>query len=161
KPASAASSPDRLPSKPSAGVRLFLLAVWAACLLAALGFVGICGSNIPWMDEYDLVPVVTGHRHVTADWLWAQHNEDRIPLSYLLSLGLLGLSGNDFRAGMMFNVLGLGALALALLGTASAVRGRPSYADAFFPLVLLQWGQAQNFLWSAQVVVISTVLLEL
>jgi hypothetical protein len=34
---------------------------------------------------------------------------------------------------------------------ARRLRGRPSYSDAFFPLLLLNWGHAANFLWDWQV----------
>jgi hypothetical protein len=63
----------------------------------------------------------------------------------------LELSGNDFRAGMFLSVLLLGALAFAMIRAASRLRGTISYADAFFPLVLLHWGHAENLLMGWQV----------
>jgi hypothetical protein len=138
---------------------VFLLGVWALLLLGAVAFVGIYGSDLPWSDEFDLVPVLTGDRPVTLSWLWSQHNEHRVPLPRLIQLGLHRITGNDFRAGMLFNVLALGGVALAMLWAAKEVRGRSSCADAFFPLVLLQWGQAENLLWSWQVQFVSSVVL--
>jgi hypothetical protein len=44
----------------------------------------------------------------------------------------------------------LAALAAAALKLAARQRGSLSYADAFFPLVLLSWGHYENLLWSWQ-----------
>jgi hypothetical protein len=129
--------------------------LFAAALALVVGY----GRDVPFYDELDLVPILAGDQPVTAGWLWAVHNGHRLPLPRLLLLGLLRLTGNDFRAGMYFNVLALGALAFALIWTARCVRGRAAYADAFFPLVLLHWGHAQNLLWSWQVVLVLPVVL--
>src|SRR5262249_16016070 len=39
-----------------------------------------------------------------------------------------------------FNVCAMGILAFGMIMVAKRVRGRASYADAFFPLALLHWG---------------------
>jgi hypothetical protein len=120
-------------------------------LAAAFVFVARLGSNIPRMDDWELVPTLTGNRPLTLDWLWAQHNEHRIPLARLSLLGLLAVSHNDFRAGMVCNVAFLGALSFGMIRAAREVRGSSSYADVFFPLALLHWGHADNLLWCWQV----------
>src|SRR5207244_4384111 len=43
--------------------------------------------------------------------------------------------------------------------TAARLRGRPSAADAFFPLLLLHWGQAANLLWGWQLQFFASVAL--
>jgi hypothetical protein len=60
---------------------------------------------------------------------------------------------------MCFNVLAMGILALAMILVTKRLRGRLNYSDAFFPLLLLHWGHAANFLWSWQVTqILATVL---
>jgi hypothetical protein len=139
---------------------LFVGAVWAGMLLAALGFVWVYATDVPfWPDEWMYVPVLTGNEPLNLDWLWRQHLEHRIPLPKLLWVGLLGLTGFDFRAVMFCNTLALGGLALALILAARQLRGRASYADAFFPLLLLHWGHWENLLWAWQVQFISSTVL--
>ncbi len=138
---------------------LFVWATCAAMLIASLAFVARYGSNVPSWDDWDMVPALTGEQPITAGWLWSQHNEHRVPLPRLLLLGLNGLTGVDFRAGMFFEVCALGALACIAILAARRISGGTRYTDAFFPLILLQWGQAPNMLWSWQVqFVLSTVL---
>ena len=128
-------------------------------LLAALALVGTYGSNVPSWDGWDMVPTLTGEQPISLTWLWSQHNEHRIPLPRLILLGLGKLTNNDFRAGMYFGVLGLGALALAMILVAKQLRGTWSYSDAFFPLVLLNWGHAVNMLWGWQVQFFASTIL--
>src|SRR5262249_26561750 len=69
----------------------------------------------------------------------------------LLLLALLWMGGYDFRAGMLFNVVAMGVLAFGLISLAGKLRGRTSWTDACFPLLLLGWGHSDNFLWGWQV----------
>lgn len=132
------------PGQPAAlaarGAAGFVWASWALAVSAALGLVLVFGSNVPYWDDWDMVPVLTGEQPVTLSYLWSQHNEHRLLLPRLALLGLLRLTGWDFRSGMVANVLLLGLLALGMIATARRVRGRMIYGDAFFPVVLLHWG---------------------
>lgn len=139
---------------------LFVAAVWAGMLLAALAFVWNYGRNVPfWPDEWAYAEVLTGRQPVTLKWLWERHFEHRLVLPKLIWVGLLRLTGCDFRAGMYGNVLLLGVLALALILAARRLRGRTSYADAFFPLALLHLGHWDNFLWAWQIQFVSSTFL--
>jgi hypothetical protein len=128
-------------------------------LAAALTLIVIYGSNVPTWDDWDLVPTATGHRPVTAEWLWSQHNEHRVPLPRLLLLSMMRWVAMDFRVGMYFNVLAIGVLALGMIFVARRIRGNSSYLDAFFPIVMMNWGQAINFLWCWQVQYFASALL--
>jgi hypothetical protein len=130
----------------------FVWAIWLLGVSAAFGFILMFGSNIPYWDDWSMVPVLTGEQPVTLSWLWSQHNEHRIPLPRLILLGLYQLTGWDFRSGMVVNVLLLGLLAFGMIRTAKSLRGRADYADAFLPIVLLHLGNWENLLWSWQVV---------
>jgi hypothetical protein len=116
-------------------------------LLANLVCVGkYCSRVFPQSDEcgYVLQPI-------TLTWLWQQHAEHRIPLAKFIWLGVLRLTNYDFRAGNFLDVLATGAVAAAMILAARRVRGGTSFADAFFPLALLNFGQAWNFQWWWQV----------
>jgi hypothetical protein len=129
---------------PGRGVRWLLLGVWALLTLAAAGFVFTLGTNVPYEDEWEFVPALTGHEPALP-WLWARHNEHRLPLPRAVYLGLFRLT-HDFRSGMFLQVAMLSALSLGLMRLAARLRGRPHWADAFFPLALLQTGHWENFL---------------
>ncbi len=129
---------------------LFVWSVWLLMLLAAGGFVWRYGSNVPYLDDWDIVPTMTGHQPVTAGWLWSQHNEHRVPVPRIIDLALFWGIARDFRVGMYFNVLMAGALAFGLIIAAKRLRGWISYPDVFFPLLLLNWAQGLNFIWSWQ-----------
>src|SRR5262249_38455423 len=130
---------------------LFVYGIWTVMLLAGLAFVVKFGSNVPSWDEWDMVPTMTGEQPVTASWLWSQHNEHRVPVPRLAMLGLFWLFGNDFRMSMYWNVLSAAALALGMIVVAKRLRGWLSLTDAFFPLLLLHWGHAVNFIWGWQI----------
>jgi hypothetical protein len=57
----------------------------------------------------------------------------------------------DMRPGMYVNTLLLGSLALAMILGAKRNRGRVAYADAFFPLMILNLGQCESLLWSLMI----------
>src|SRR5262249_41417887 len=58
---------------------------------------------------------------------------------------------HDFRAGMFLQVALLSALALYLMQLAARLRGKPLWADAFFPISLLHIGHWENFLMGYQI----------
>jgi hypothetical protein len=143
----------------SSGAAAFVWTVWLVGLLASLFYVAHFGRNVPYFDDWEIVPALTGARPVTASRLWSQHHEHRIPLPRLVLLALYRISNNDFRAGMYFNAFALAGLAAALIVAVRTVRGSTHYADAFFPVALLNWGHCENLLWSWQVGFLVSVVL--
>jgi hypothetical protein len=134
------------------GATVFVWGVWALMLLAALMFVRSFGSaSVPVGDDWvTIVPAMTGAQPLTFQWLWSQHNEHRVPLPRLLLLAVLKPT-EDFRAVMVLNVLALAVLAGGMMWVARKLRGRVSYTDAFFPLILLSLAQFENFLSAWQI----------
>jgi hypothetical protein len=120
-------------------------------MLAALVFVGRYGSSFPLnFDDWYYVPYLTGNQPVTFAWLWEQYADHRYPVTKAVYWGLLKLTGGDYRSILFFNVLTLGAVAFAMIWTARSVRGWMSYTDAFFPLLMLNWGLSiLHFLWAS------------
>jgi hypothetical protein len=106
-------------------------------VLGQTAFVFTYASYVPYMDDWEWVPAVTGEQPVDLPWLWAQVNDHRLPLGKLLLVGLYTVSGGDFRAGMYANVLCLAVLAFVTLRVTRSLRGWTSYWDVIIPLALL------------------------
>ena len=124
--------------------------VWASMMVVALGLVYRYGTRIfPQNDEVWALDDAGPGIHL--DWLWKPWAEHRMPLAKLIWKGVLQLTGYDFRAGNFLTVLALAAIAGAMIWTARKIRGHTILADAFFPLAILNFGQAQVFLWWWQV----------
>ena len=124
--------------------------IWVILLVAAIGLVRTYGTRtLPQADElwalYDAGPSI----HM--QWLWATWAEHRIPLAKLIWKSVLQSTEYDFRAGDFVTITALALMALGLVWTAAKLRGRVSVSDAFFPLALLNFGQAQVFLWWWQI----------
>lgn len=119
--------------------------VWAVMFAAALGYVARFGSPVPIGDDMGVVGRLGQPDPITAKWLWSQYVVHRLPLPRLLYVGIIAVT-HDVRAVMFVNVCLLSAVALAMIAAARHLRGRASYADAFFPLVWLSWGNAKNLL---------------
>jgi hypothetical protein len=132
---------------------------WAVLLAGLLYYVGRFASDVPVVDDWEFVPVLTGSVPLDASWLWARHNEHRLPLPKLLLVGLSATAGYDPRAGMYASCVLMGIAAAALILLARRLRGRTAYADAFFPLALLNWGQSYNLLVAIAVHPVSCTLL--
>jgi hypothetical protein len=143
------SRPDRGRSKTRL-TPVFVWSVWLLMTVAGLTYVVVYGRNVPSLDEWDMVPTVTGVQPVTWEWLWSQHNEHRIPVARLIMLGLYRRA-MDFRAGMVFNVLLMAVTTAWLLRSVAKLRGRTEWMDVFLPLVALNLGQGLNFIWGWQI----------
>lgn len=140
------------------GPCMFVYGVWSVGLLAAIIYVYQYSYNIPWQDDWILIDILTGERPMSLGWLWAEHNEHRLPLSKFLLIMFYKITG-DFRPAMYFNVAAMGALALAMIRAARDLRGWTSPTDAFFPMLLLHWGHSEVFLWSNVISYALSVLL--
>lgn len=128
-------------SPAAARAERFVWGGWAVATLLGLVATAVHGRWLPWSDDFDIVPFLTGDKDATLSWLWKQHNEHRIPLVKLVFLGLGRLSGADYRWTLTFNALLLSATAAALIVTAARLRGRAAWTDILFPAVLLHLGQ--------------------
>jgi hypothetical protein len=139
---------------------LFVWGTWAGMFLVALAAVVIYGRNIPFAEDWLLVPPLTGNEPSIFAWIWTQNSEHLVPLPKAIFLLLLTLTGGDFRVGMVFDTLLLGTLAGGMILVARHLRGgQISVTDAFFPIVLLHIGHWDNLLWSWEITfVLSTAL---
>lgn len=132
-------------------------------LISALAFIWLFGNNIPCLEDWGVVLALSNSPHmpwyVVPIWLWVQNNEHRMPLPWLVHLLLFKFTGLDFRAGMFFNAIALSILALLMIRVARTLRGRTSFADAFFPLVLLNYGYFEYFTLSPTLSSVVTIML--
>jgi hypothetical protein len=154
-PAAVATTSPAVPvSTPAHSDRIaavFVWSLWAVMTAALLGYVALFARDVPWWDDWDLVPVLSGREPVTAAWLWERHNEHRVPIPKLIHVALAAVGGVDFRTAAFLNAAILAGGTLALILTARRLRGHTAVADALFPLALLHWGQYENLIWSFQV----------
>ncbi len=124
--------------------------VWAVMSIALIAYVARFSHNLPYYDDWNLVPLLDGSIKFDADWLWQQHNAHRIPFPKIVLFSLLSATGWDFRSGMFLNALALIFVTALLLRTSAYIRGVTTYADLFFPLFLLHWGNFDYLLWNWQ-----------
>lgn len=129
---------------------------WLAMTAQACVFVGRYGHNLPRQDEWEFVPVLTGHAD-SVRWVVSKHAEHRFPLARAVYLGLHAGSGRDFRAGMWVTVALLSASAALLLLAARKSRGRSDLIDLLVPVLLLNAGHAENFTMGYQIAFTLTV----
>jgi hypothetical protein len=151
---------DKATARSDRGARFFVWSVWLLMLVVALGCLIKYGYNIPFTEDWLIVPTLTGNEPSLADWLWEQNNEHRVPFPRLILLALLKITNGDFRSGMFFNIIILGVISYAMLRVSRHLRGdRTHFSDAFFPIILLHLGNWENFYWCWQVTqVFPTVL---
>ncbi len=123
-------------------------AVWGAMTAATILFIRQYARNIPYMDDFALVPLITGHDPVSLQWIWSQHNEHRPAISRLILVGLHRFIATDFRVGMYFNAGLLSAAAASTLLLVRRLRGSFSITDIVLPLSILNLGQAETLLIS-------------
>jgi hypothetical protein len=133
------------------GPALVVWGLWAGMLGSVLERIARYGRNVPLAEDWLMLRPLSGREPDFWAWVWAQNNEHRLPLPKLIYLGLLEVVP-DFRVGMVFDTLVVGALAAACILVARRVRGgRTSYADAVFPLAMLHIGHWFNLLWGWQI----------
>jgi hypothetical protein len=127
--------------------------VWIGLLALATTLVGLglyFNAPIPRWDEMSHVPYVTGDRPVTLEWLWAQHNEHRIPLPKIVYVAVMKTSSLDGRPLRILNAAAMVLMATLGVLAARTIRGRTVYADAFFPLLFLNGAHLENTIWPFQ-----------
>jgi len=130
--------------------------LWAVMLAQMIFFVWRYPHSGPIIDEWEFVPAVTGEEPVIP-WLWKLHNEHRFPLPRLVWLPITQIAG-DFRAGCWVSMIGVAGTSLLMTNLARRLRGRLHWADAFFPLSLMNVGHWENLRMGYQVVFMMNLL---
>lgn len=108
-------------------------------------------SPLFYWDEITNIAQLTGESPVTLKWLWAQHTDHRIPLPRLLYLLLSWLTGGSTGVILIFGASLMIAVTIGLTRMMQRLRGRGSMFDIFFPLTLLHFGHADNWIYPFQI----------
>ena len=106
-----------------AAVAVLVWAVWGALTLVAVLYIRQHSRNIPYIDDFSLVPIMAGHEPVTAQWLWSQHNEHRPVVSRLILVGLQRFIVSDFRVAQYTNAGLLSGMAASMIVFVRHLRG--------------------------------------
>jgi hypothetical protein len=125
---------------------VFVWAIWVAMLAASILFIRYSSRNIPFFEEFQLVPAVTGHEPVTLSWAWRQSNEHRLFLPRLILVGLMRYVVMDFRAALYLNAGLVAAAGAMMLVLVRRLRGYWSAVDAVLPVSAMSLGQAECYL---------------
>jgi hypothetical protein len=154
-----------VPWTPQLRDRWLLSLVWAIWFVLLAGDAVACyhyAWNIPYSEDWALVAPLTGNEPHLGSWLWALHHDHRNPLPRLLMLVILKITGGNFGAVVLCNIALIGAATAIFIHAARRIRGRTSFSDAFFPILLLHPGNVENMLWAWQITfVLSFVLISI
>jgi hypothetical protein len=120
--------------------------LWATLTVGLFLYIRHYSRNIPFIDEFAIVSVMTGSEPVSLRWAWAQYNEHRIVIPRLIMVGLLRFVSTDFRVVRYANAVLLSVMAATMLLVARRVRGSARLTDAVLPLAILSLGQGESVL---------------
>jgi hypothetical protein len=124
---------------------VFVWAVWVTMIAATIFFIRYTSRNIPFFEEFGLVPAVTGHEPVTLSWAWQQSNEHPPILARLILVGLMRYVVTDFRAALYLNAGFLAAAGAMMLVLVRRLRGHCSAVDVVLPVSVMSLGQAECY----------------
>jgi hypothetical protein len=111
-------------------------ATFVICLIRLYGFVQDNAVNLPFEDQWDFLTPMFKSQGPWACFFY-QHGPHRLGLGGLIEWYLYSTTSWDIRADAWAAVVVLTAAALAALALAVRLRGRPSWSDIGFPLLLL------------------------
>lgn len=132
--------------------------VWAVMSALVFAYIWKYGRNFPYMEDWELVPTLSGATPFRLGWLVEQTGEHRYILAKAILYPLWQLT-YDGRSSMVLSALLLSAITLALIVAARRLRGHSSLADAFFPLALLHPGHAETLIFFIQLCFVLPVAL--
>ncbi len=129
---------------------IFVWGLWSALLALATRCVWQHGCRVPYIEDWYYIDLLTGKQQLSLGWLWQQlpRADHRVPLFKLLINLDYKIFGVDVRPFMYLDVLLAGILSAALIWAARRWRRETCYADAYLPIVLLNLGHAEAFLWA-------------
>jgi hypothetical protein len=111
-------------------------ATFAVCLVRLVGFVKDNAVNLLFEDQWDFLKPLFDGKGPWACFFW-QHGPHRQGLGGMIDWFLYRVTDWDVRADAWAAVVVLALTAIAAVALASRLRGRLSWSDAGFPLLLL------------------------
>lgn len=155
-----AEESERPTTRGGGAERLLVIGVFAVMSAALYFYVWYFGRNVPFWDDWDFVPAMTGHEPLSLPWLWTPHNEHSIPVVRLAIVLAWRIAG-DLRAMMFVSATLLCIGVWGLVATTWRSRGRPAFTDAVYPLALLNWGLFENLIFATQFFYVAVAMLGL
>lgn len=124
-------------------------------MLLLLRAVDLNAVSVPFMDDWQFIPLIEQVRGGTIPWreLAAPHDEHRLLIPRVLIIATTILSGGNYRAQCFLTVAVVAALSLALLSLLRRALGpgrRAAFAWLLANLVLFSPIQWHNWLWPMQ-----------
>jgi hypothetical protein len=96
--------------------------------------------SFPFTDDWIYVEILGNGWSNVLRWVVAQQVEHRIPFMKLMQFATLRLSGFDYRALLVLNVIWGLCGTLAMFGVARRFRGYSHFGDLIIPVILLNYG---------------------
>jgi len=119
--------------------------VWASVTLAAILYIQYYARNLPFYEDFLIVPVMTGHEPLSLRWVTSQYAEHR-PVIPKAILATMYRAIPDFRVGLFLNAGLVSVASASMILLARRLRGWTSITDAVLPLSILNIGQSECFL---------------
>ena len=150
-------------SRPMAVADLVAWGTLAAMTAAALVYCLAFGSSIPTHNTAEfLVPVFSGYRPFALKWLLEDPGYSTLLHKTVMFL-IWGLTGRNFMAFQVVNVLLLAGVSALMMIAARIIRGHGAITDAVIPLAFLRLGQSELLLhiglWESVWVILLAVVL--
>jgi hypothetical protein len=120
------------------------IAVTLVLFAGDLALLATSYSDAPFLDDFTLVPVVTGEEPPSVEWLLRPHYGHHIPLLKLWLFGAARLS-HGFGLARVLDLLLLLGSAVAYGLASRGLRGRGSHNDVAFALLFLHPGLTFSF----------------
>ncbi len=94
----------------------------------------------PYSDDWSYVYYLATPNSLNISWLFELHNDHRIPLQKILHIGLLHLTGGDFRILIAANVMVISATSLCWITYSRFILNEKSWSEWLVPALLLSFG---------------------
>ena len=120
---------------------ILVWAVWLTATVALFLYVRHYARNIPFIDDWVMVPIITGHEPISLRWAWTQYNEHRVLVPKLIHASLFRWVAPDFRTCLYLNAGLLSLAAAMMIALAHRLRGHQRLTDAVLPLSILTLAQ--------------------
>jgi len=124
-------------------MRKFLVDGRTGVMIAALLFFALLyplTKPFPYSDDWSYIYYLVTPGSFELSWVFSLHNDHRIPLQKIIHLGLLKLSGGDFRILIAANVIFIAATSICWIMLSRFITKDSSWSEWMVPGVLLGFG---------------------
>jgi hypothetical protein len=137
---------------PSDGARLWWTLAALAPIAATVAFVLAFGVDVPYQDEWNVVPGIgrAADGALTFQDFWHPANEHVAVFPRLVIVGVACATGWNIRAAMLFTIL-VSCLTLLCLERILRRAGAPPWATALASALVFSLHAHENWLWSYEV----------